>query len=280
MNPFRYAKNFFSDDFLPQQVILATAILLLAIVLVMAGLVLIRRAFGLPRHSSSGAPPPPGLASFERYEIGARLWHIGLVGILGALVISGAAFFAPGIIPGPVPVLGLSWLFVHLAFAVMLMGGTVVHIIKVLRLDPGQMWFDRRDWPQLMAGVRYYVGRPHELPKLGKYSVWSKVFHVLLVLLTLVMVVSGISLTLDTLGWAQIDQNWQRKQRLLHDLGTYGFVALIVGHVFWQLLKSRAQLMAMITGKVAVDTFTAHHDWDRWKPDALGPDGRKVGDGR
>jgi cytochrome b subunit of formate dehydrogenase len=280
MNPFRYAKNFFSDAFLPQQVTLAIAVLLLSIVLVMAGLVLIRRAFGPPRHSSSGTRPPPGLTSFERYEIGARLWHIGLVGILGALVISGAAFFAPGIIPGPVPVLGLTWLFVHLAFAVMLMGGTVVHIIKVMRLDPGQMWFDRRDWPQLMAGVRYYFGRPHELPKLGKYGVWSKVFHVLLILLTLVMVVSGISLTLDTLGWAQIDQNWQRKQRLLHDLGTYGFVALIVGHVFWQLLKSRAQLMAMITGKVAVDTFTAHHDWERWKPDALAPDGRKVDHGR
>jgi len=116
MNPFRYAKNFFSDDFLPQQVILAIAILLLSIVLVMAGLVLIRRAFGPPRHSSSGTRPPPGLASFERYEIGARLWHIGLVGILGALVISGAAFFAPGIIPGPVPVLGLTWLFVHLFY--------------------------------------------------------------------------------------------------------------------------------------------------------------------
>jgi len=278
MNPFRYAKNFFSDDFLAQQVTLAFGVFLLSLVLVMAGLVLIRRAFGLPRRSSGGTPPPPGFATFERYEIGARLWHIGLVGILGALVLSGAAFYWPGIIPGPVPVIGLTWLFVHLAFALMLIGGTVVHIIKVLRLDPGQMWFDPKDWGQLKAGARYYLGMPHELPKLGKYGVWSKVFHVMLVLLTLIMVVSGISLSLDTLGWAQIDQNWQRKQRLLHDLGTYGFVALIVGHVFWQLLKNRAQLLAMITGKVAADTFTEHHDWDRWKPDALS-DGRKVGHG-
>ena len=119
MNPFHYAKNFFSDDYLPQQLTWAFGLFLLSLVAVMAGLVLIRRAFGEPRRSSTGAPPPPGLTLFERYEIGARLWHLGLVGILLALWISGAAFYAPGIVPGPVPVLGMTWLFVHLGFGVL-----------------------------------------------------------------------------------------------------------------------------------------------------------------
>jgi hypothetical protein len=39
--------------------------------------------------------------------------------------------------------------------------------------------------------------------------------------------------------------------------------------VFWQLLKSRSQLKAMVTGAIAADTFSANHDWDRWKPDAV-----------
>jgi cytochrome b subunit of formate dehydrogenase len=269
MNPFRYAKNFFSNDYLPQQLTGAFGLFLLSVVVIMAGLVLVRRAFGTPRRGATGTPPPPGSTSFERYEIGARLWHVGLVGILVALWISGAAFYAPGVVPGPVPVVGISWLLVHLAFGVMFMAGLVVHVIKAPMIDPRQMWFDRYDWHQLVAGARYYLGLPYEMPKLGKYAVSSKLFHVALVLLALVMIVSGISLSLDTLGWAAVDQSWQRKQRLLHDLGSYGFLALVAGHVFWQLLKSRAQTKAMLTGTIAADTFASNHDWDRWKPDAV-----------
>jgi cytochrome b subunit of formate dehydrogenase len=274
MNPFHYAKSFYSNLDLPQQLTWAFALLLLSLVAVMAGVALIRRAFGEPRRSSTGALPPPGIATFERYEVGARLWHVGLVGILLALGISGAAFYAPGSVPGPLPVLGLSWLYVHLAFGLMFMLGILVHIIKAPQIDPRQMWFDRRDWHQLVAGARYYLGLPHELPKLGKYGVWSKVFHIALVLLALIMIVSGISLSLDTLGWAVIDQNWQRGQRLLHDFGTFGFLFLVVGHVFWQLLKSRSQTKAMVTGTIATDTFSANHDWDRWNPHAASHDAK------
>jgi cytochrome b subunit of formate dehydrogenase len=268
VNPFHYAKSFFSDDYLPQQLTWAFGLFLLSLVVVMAGLVLVRRAFGGPRRSTTGSLPPSSVATFERYEIGARLWHVGLVGILLALWISGAAFYAPGIVPGPVPVLRMSWLLVHLAFGVMFMAGIVVHMIKATRIDPRQMWFDRHDWQQVVAGARYYLGLPHELPKLGKYAVSSKVFHVAIALLALIMIVSGIRMSLDTLGWATLDQDWQRKQRLLHDLGSYGFLALVAGHVFWQLLKSRSQSKAMVTGTIAADTFRTHHDWDRWKPDA------------
>lgn len=282
MNPFRYAENFFNTNFLPQQMTWAVGLLLLSLVAIMAGLVLLRRAFGTPRRSAQGARPPAGLLTFERYEIGARLWHVGLVGILLALGVSGAAFFAPGIVPGPVPVLRMSWLYVHLAFAVMFMLGLIVHIIKATRLDPGQMWFARHDWAQLAANVRYYLGLPHEQPKFGKYALSSKVFHIGLLVLSVIMIFSGISLSLDTLGWASVDQSWQRQQRLLHDFGTYGFLALVAGHVFWQLLKSRSQMKAMVTGTVSAETFVAHHDWERWKPDVLErtADARKVDHGK
>jgi cytochrome b subunit of formate dehydrogenase len=101
--------------------------------------------------------------------------------------------------------------------------------------------------------------------------VWSKLFHVSLIVLALIMIVSGICLSLDTLGWAVMDQPSQRTQRLLHDLGTYGFLVLVFGHVFWQLLKKRAQLKSMITGRISADTFSLNHDWDRWKPDVVSP---------
>jgi cytochrome b subunit of formate dehydrogenase len=283
MNPFHYAKNFFSDGYLPQQLTLAFGLFLLSLVVVMAGLVLVRRAFGEPRRSSAGTPPPPGHAVFERFEIGARLWHWGLFGLIVGLLVSGAAFYAPGSIPGPVPVLGISWLLVHLGLAAMFMVGIVVHIIKASIVDLRSMLFGRGDWHELVANARYYLGLPSELPKLGKYGATSKAFHVTLILMALTMVVSGISLTLGTLGWAEIDQNWQRRQRLLHDLGSYGFLVLAAAHVFWQFLKRRRpQLKAMVTGTIAAATFRANHTWDRWKPHTVSPtaDAGKVDHGR
>jgi cytochrome b subunit of formate dehydrogenase len=271
MNPFHYDRNFFSDEYLAQQLTLAFGLLLVSLVVVMAGVVLVRRAIGMPRRSSAGAAPPAGNAVFERFEIGARLWHWGLFGLIMGLLISGAAFYVPGVVP-PIPLLPLSWLFAHLALAGMFMAGVVVHIIKASIVDLRSMLFDRRDWRDLVAGVRYYLGLPHEIPKLGKYGVSSKLFHVSLILLALTMIVSGISLTLGSLGWADIDQNWQRRQRLLHDFGSYGFLTLFIGHVFWQLLKKRRpQLKAMITGNITVDTYRANHSWDRWKPDVISP---------
>ena len=265
MNPFRYAKNFYSNDDLPQQLTWELALLLLSLVALMAGLVLIRRAFGEPRRSSKGALPPPGVAKVERYEIGARLWHFGVFGLLLALWISGVAFYSPGGVPDPVPLLGLSWLYVHLAFGLLFIVGIVVHAVKAGLVDLRSMLFDRHDWYELVANTRYYLGRPYELPKLGKYGVWNKVFHVALILLALIMIVSGIILSLDTLGWAAIDQNWHRMNRLIHDAGAYGFLVLVAAHVFWQLLKRRSQLKAMVTGTIAADTFSSNHDWDRWK---------------
>jgi Ni,Fe-hydrogenase I cytochrome b subunit len=178
----------------------------------------------------------------------------------------------------------MSWLLVHLALGVLFTVGILSHSIHgfASHLDPRTVWFDRHDWRELVASARYYLGLPHELPKLAKFGVWNKAFHTTIFLLALIMVVTGISLSLGTLGWADIDQNWQRRQRLLHDLGSYGFLVLIVAHVFWQLLKKRRpQLKSIVTGTIPADTYRSNHDWDRWKPDVVSPaDGGKLDHGQ
>jgi len=281
MDPFRYAKNFYSTDALPQQVIWQVALLLLSLVAIMAGIVLIRRAMGKPHRSAKGALPPPNVAVVERYEIGARLWHVGVLGILLVLGFSGLAFFAPGTVFSPLP-FGLTWLYVHLIFAAMFIFGAVFHAIKAGYVDLRSMMFNRGDWQELRASTKYYLGQPYELPKLGKYGIWNKLFHVALIITSLTMIVSGIYLSLDTLGWAQIDQNTHRQQRLLHDLGTYAFLALIAAHVFWLFLKKSGQVKAMVTGKIEADTFIENHDWNRWKPHVVSQiaDKGKVDDGK
>ena len=272
MNPFHYAKNFFSSEFLPQQLTGAFVLFLLSLVALLAGVVLMRHALGEPRRGSRGAPPPQGLTLFERYEAFGRFWHWSLFGMLLALWISGAAFYAPGSIPGPVPLIGVTWLTAHLGFGVLFTIGTLTHSVHGFlgHLDPRTVWFDRHDWQELVASSRYYLGLGNEVPKGGKFGVWNKVFHTALAVLTLLMIVSGISLGLDSLGWVAVDQSWQRWQRLAHDVGSWGFLALFAAHVFWQLLKRRRpQLKSIFTGTIDADTFKANHDWDRWQPHAV-----------
>jgi cytochrome b subunit of formate dehydrogenase len=283
MDPFHYAKNFYSNAELPQQLTWELALLLLSLVAVMAGVVLIRRAFGQPHRSRKGAVLPPGLTTVERHEIGGRFWHWSLFGMILALWISGAAFFAPGSVrPAP---LGIPWLYVHLGFGALFIAGTLAHSVHgfMSHLDPRTVWFDRYDWKELAASARYYLGLAHEVPKLGKWGVWSKVFHAALTVLAIFVIVSGISLSLDTLGWAVIDQNWQRQQRLLHDAGAYGFLVLFAAHIFWQLLKSRrAQLKSIFTGTIPAETFRDEYDWDRWKAHGVQHDApvERVGHGQ
>jgi cytochrome b subunit of formate dehydrogenase len=283
MNLLRYARNFFGTEYLPQQLTWALALLMLSLVALMGGLVLLRLGFGGPR-TAAAASPPAGVTFFERYEKMGRFWHWSLFGMILALWISGAAFFWPGSIPGPVPVLGVSWLFVHLAFGALFTVGSVVHSIHGFmgHLDPRTVWFDRHDWRELAASTRYYLGMNHEVPKRGKFGVWNKVFHTALIVLAGLMIVTGIFLSLDTLGWADLDPRGQRWQRLLHDVGSYGFLVLFVAHIFWQLLKKRRpQLKSIFTGTIPAETFRENHDWDRWKPEAVTPtaDAEKAGHG-
>jgi cytochrome b subunit of formate dehydrogenase len=271
VNPFHYAKNIYSNDYLPQQLTGDLALLLLSLVLVMGGLVLIRRAFGIPRRGSTGKLPPPGLTHVERYELMARFWHWSVFGMILALWISGAAFFAPGLIP-PLPFGIFTWLFVHLAFGGLFIVGTTFHSVHGFfsHLDPRTVWFDRHDGTELVASTKYYLGLSNEVPKAGKFGVGNKVFHTTIVVLTVTVIVTGISLTLDTMGWASMNQEWQRWQRLIHDVAAYGFLVVIAAHIFWQLLKARRpQLRAIFTGKIPVETYSANHDWERWEPDAV-----------
>jgi hypothetical protein len=137
MDPFRYAKSFYSNDALRQQLTWEFALLLLSLVAVMAGLVLIRRAFGQPHRSAKGALPPQGLVTIE---IGGRFWHWSLFGMILALWISGAAFFAPGSVR-PMP-LGIPWLYVHLGLGVLFIAGTLAQRPR-LHVAPRTVWFDR-----------------------------------------------------------------------------------------------------------------------------------------
>jgi formate dehydrogenase gamma subunit len=263
------AKSFFDNVALPQQVSWALGLLLISLVAVMAGWVLIRRSYGKPVHSTEGVAPPAG-KTFERYELMARFWHWSLFGMFLALLISGLAFYDPDILHGPAPIIGIAWLWVHLFFGALFVVGVLGHSLHGVfsELNSRVVWFSGRDWVELKAKLRYYLGRGREVPRTGKFSAGNKVFHMSLAILAFLMVVTGIILSLDTLGWVEINQDLHRQQRIVHDIGSWGFVTLLVAHIFWQLL--RGNLRTMLTGSISSERLKQEFDWEQWQPEVHG----------
>src|ERR1700730_17589680 len=182
---------------------------------------MLRRAFGMPQRNDA-APVPPQASRFERYELGARLYHWGNLFIILGLVVSGASFFFPGSLFALLPVLGGSWLTFHVVLARLFVLGFFAHIVANSGWgDLWSMWFERRDWRDLIAWTRYYFGQDVAIPKPGKQDVIQKIYHFCLVALAMVMIATGTILSLNAEILAQLDFDWLRWQRLLHDAGAF-----------------------------------------------------------
>ena len=151
---FGTGQNWFSDEWLAQHLLWTTALLTSMVAVVFAGLHLFRRGLGAPRYTG-GEPAVPGAQRFERWGVGARLYHWGNLLFLLILIVSGTALFLPGILPPP----GASWLLVHEIGAGLFIVGLVGHIVAAAWLsDLRAMWFSRPDWRDFKSFARYYAG--------------------------------------------------------------------------------------------------------------------------
>src|SRR5690348_11656215 len=96
MHFFRYALNY-EGNWLPVQLLTSSALLLIWLSILFAGVNLLYRSFGPPRRINDGNPGVAGKAEFQRYSIAARLYHWGgSLFLILVLLVSGIALFAPG----------------------------------------------------------------------------------------------------------------------------------------------------------------------------------------
>lgn len=266
---FERAKDFYTGERVPQKLSWEIVAIGLCLVVVVAGLHLLRRGLGAPIPRDRAAPPPDGVRAFERFELGARLYHWGNFALIAGLLLSGSTFFLPGALFPLQPIFGFTWLTVHVVLALLFMTGVALHIVfAFVHADPHSMWFERRDGRDLRQLARYYLCASDAVPKYGKYDVGQKLFHALLVLLALTVIVTGVSLTINAEVLTTLDQNWIRYQRLFHDIGAALFAAVVLGHVYERVLKLNwPKLAAMFTGRIPASEFRRAHDWDRWHPE-------------
>ena len=260
MQLFRYAFDYYGS-LRSQQLVGNTAVLAIAMVLCFAALHLLRRASGYPLSTDAGPKLAPEVR-IRKYEIGARLFHWATLLFVVGLAASGVALFAPGTL-GRAP-----WLLIHELFAAGFIAALLLHVVVApLRGEGRTMWFEARDWGDLKRTAANFLGRTRDYPSFGKYDPWQKIYHALLTLLCAVLIFSGVYLVLSAQVWATFSHNWMRIIRLLHDSAAFSFLAIIVGHIYFGIIRvGWPQLCAMITGRLKATDFNRYHDTSRWQP--------------
>lgn len=260
MSPFRYARDLYVDH-AAQQLLPAFAWLVVALVGVFIAVHLLRRSLGHPVANTGAAKLSPD-ARIVRYELGARLYHWGNTFLMLGLALSGVALYSPGSMSGT------WWLFIHEVLAVLFILALVLHIVVAPRRgDARSMWLDAKDARDLRAIAANFVGLTHTYPAFGKYDPWQKIYHALLTLIAAALIFSGAYLFVSAEVWGTFSHEWMRLMRLLHDVGAFVFMAIVVGHVYFGIIRVNwPQLVSMFTGRLRGSSFNLHHDAARWQP--------------
>jgi cytochrome b subunit of formate dehydrogenase len=257
---FRYARDLYVDQ-AAQQLLPAAAWLLVALVAVFISLHLLRRSTGHPVANLQAAKLPPH-TRVVRYELGARFYHWGNTFLMLGLALSGIALYSPGSLSGT------SWLVVHEAVAVFFILALVLHVVVAPRRGDGRsMWFDAKDVRDLRIIARNFVGITETYPAFGKYDPWQKIYHALLTVIAAAFIFSGAYLFISAEGGGTFTHGWMRWMRLLHGLGAFAFMAIIVGHVYFGIIRVNwPRLVSMFTGRLRGSSFNLYHDAARWTP--------------
>lgn len=260
MHLFRYARDYYGPE-QAQQLLLAVAVLSIAVVLLFIAVHLLRRSGGPPA-SSDRIFPVDGGADVTKYEIGARLYHWGNLVFLLGLVVSGLALLAPG------ELRSAPWLRLHEIFAGLFTFALALHVVVApWRGNARSMWIARGDWTDLRLTIANFFGLTRRYPAFGKYDPWQKLYHALLALLSIAAIGSGVYLLFSAEVWATFSHQWMRQVRLVHDAAAFVFVAIVVGHTYFGIIRVNwPQLGAMITGRLSREAFHRHHDGKRWDP--------------
>jgi Ni/Fe-hydrogenase 1 B-type cytochrome subunit len=190
------------------------------------------------------------------------MYHWGNALLVVGLAVSGVALFSPGSLGrGP-------WLLLHEILGVMFVLALVLHVIVApVRGEGRSMWFESRDVHDLRVMSANFLGRTREYPAFGKYDPLQKIFHAGLALLAAMLIFSGLYLFLSAEGWATFGHAWMRIVRLLHDAGAFVFIAVLVGHVYFGIIRVNwPQLVSMVTGRLRGSSFNRYHDTARWAP--------------
>ncbi len=216
------------------------------------------------------------LTAFDKVQ---RLFHWATTVALILVIVTGFALYDPFTFEPVTDTLGLplhsafpSWVLVHVIFSGLLAGLLVVHVTW----DVGKLRAFHRMWPRfqdardaLLRG-KNFLSVAKQYPRMGKYDLFMKNFHIYLIIAFAVLAVTGIYQYLYAPWWTviwflhfQIEPAW--RPTVIHDVFGFGLIALLIGHVYFAFLRINWPLLkAMTFGKISKDEANR-----RYRPDEL-----------
>lgn len=217
-------------------------------------------AEGVPIGSDAGELPE----RISRHSVAARAFHWTMS--VAMLVLLVTAF---------VPVLGLQfpWVEIHWIAGLALLVTVLYHVVhSVFWQDFWSMGFGARDVREGLVELRHTLDpRARPGPRSGKYPADHKLYHHVVVLVTIAAVVTGLLMMvrIDTPFWAGnpylfSDGTWGFLY-VLHGLSGVALIGLVAAHVYFAIRPEKRWITwSMVRGWISRDRYLKHHDPDRW----------------
>lgn len=181
-----------------------------------------------------------------RYNLNQRLYHWGNFLLLGLVAFSGYWLFFREAPPG---VWGFSWLEIHSYTGLLFTVGVVFHAVAaVLRGDWRSMKPEWRDFRQAGVIWRNFLGKTADYPRPGKYDVLQKIYHHILSLLAITFTLSGVFMWLSAERFYLAPRGFIQFSRVLHDVSAFVLVVMVVGHIYFSIIKANRQNLKDMAG--------------------------------
>lgn len=217
-------------------------------------------------HEPTPSPAPPGLPErVGRHTFASRAFH-WLMSV-AMLTLLATAF---------VPVLGLRfpWVEIHWIAGLVLFAAVLWHVVHALGWqDWRNMWMGPSEVREGLVELRAALGFGGEAPKAAKYQFDHKLYHNIIVVVTLAAVCTGLLMMvrIDTPIWTRnpyllSDATWGVVY-VVHGLSGVALIGLVTAHIYFAIRPEKRWITwSMVRGWISREQYLKHYDPERWTP--------------
>lgn len=200
----------------------------------------------------------------SRHTATARAFHWLMAVAMFVLLIT--AFF---------PLVGIQfpWVTIHWIAGVGLILTIVYHIWhSIYKQDFWSMWINKEEFKEGIRELSRMWQRSNESrPKPGKYPIDNKLYHHIIVAVTLGAIGTGLLMMfrVDTPFWERnpyilSDQLWGFVY-VVHGLSGVALITLVMAHVYFAIRPEKWWItLSMINGWIGREQYLKHHDPKQW----------------
>ena len=231
----------------------------------------VRRAYRQPIRSEPKQLVHETIRDVKMYDSVQRVYHWVLFVTLGIMLLTGLSLYVPGVFNSWLIPFGIQSsvgeLFWHTTMVWVLLGLLVIHIVWDLAATKQwkNIWFRVRDIKDVFTRGSNFFGRTKTYPRPGKYDIFMKTLHWGFALSLVVLGITGIFMWNPYGIFPGINAGTDSLFRILHDIFTFLFLGLVMGHIYFSVIPANWRLTrAMFTGSVTKETYEEEYNPERY----------------